>query len=178
MVDIDITSEGTLRRHPLKEDGQGDFLDDSDDDYDNLSTQCLPRASANLDRGRLSTDNDSAMDRGGYYESRSSFPRSAVSGLRHRFSNMNLKAQPVKVKKWFVRQFRASRKGSRVIVKKVRERRARRKVDGGNASGGGGGRKKISMKGNKRKGAGSMRILRGGSLLTMFGGAASSNQAA
>ncbi|KAK0620280.1 hypothetical protein B0T14DRAFT_567045 [Immersiella caudata] len=117
---MDIMSEGTLRRHPLKDEGDEITAEVYDVDDDNLSTQCMPRVSTNQDRGCLSVDNnDSILERGDYLELKPSFPRSAVSGLRHRFSHMNLKAQPVKVKKWFVRQFHASRKGSRVIVKKV-----------------------------------------------------------
>ncbi|KAK4454402.1 hypothetical protein QBC34DRAFT_490796 [Podospora aff. communis PSN243] len=167
---MDVASEGTLRRHPPKNDDDDIMVDDYyDEDNDRLSTKCLPRVSSNLDRVRLSADNGSILMRAGNYGSKPSFPRSAVSVLRRRFSHMNLKERPVKVKKWFVRQFRASRKGPRVIVKKVRERRARRKMGGGNASGNTGGKRKGATQAKlKRKSAGSMRILRPTSLLTMF----------
>jgi hypothetical protein len=173
----DITSEGTLRRHPPKDEEDEIMAEVYGVDDDNLSTQCMPRVSINVNRACLSVDNDRILERGGYYASKPSFPRNAVSGLRHRLSHMNLKAQPVKVKKWFVRQFRASRKGSRVIVKKVRERRDRRKVGGGKASGNTGGKRKGAVKGkSKTRTVGSMRMLRPTSLLTMFNvSAATSN---
>jgi len=165
---VDLTSEGTLRRYPRREDDEQEHMVGDWDEEDNLSTRCLPRVSINPDRVCLSEDNNSVLARGDYCGSKSSFPRNAVSGIKHHISTMNLKASPVKVKKWFVRQFRASRKGSRVIVKKVRERKARLRVNSGDASGGGG-KRKGGMKGKgKRKPVGSIKILGSASFLTRF----------
>ncbi|KAK4165264.1 hypothetical protein QBC43DRAFT_36615 [Cladorrhinum sp. PSN259] len=98
----------------------------------NLSTQCLPRLSTNLSfshSGRPSLDQSHRLSFSASLKSRISghFRRhhsrpNSQSVVRHQPACCQ-KYKPVrvvKVKKWFVRQFRAGRKGSRVIVMKVR----------------------------------------------------------
>jgi hypothetical protein len=130
-VEVDPECSGTLRRHPpVVDDECCDTPDAYEIENENCSTICLPRASTNIDRGELSSadEHDGVLDSGSFEASKASFPRNAVRGLKHRFSSLNLR--PLKVKKWLVRQFHAGRKGPRVIVKKVRERKARLRGNG------------------------------------------------
>ncbi|KAK0715658.1 hypothetical protein B0H67DRAFT_246576 [Lasiosphaeris hirsuta] len=139
-ADPNPASLSTIRRHPLPSSSTSTSLSSSNKENTNISTECLPRVSTNPDRGAFALDSDSdgdfspfqsARGGGGYYDTKPPFPRRAVSGLKRRISKLHLRP---KVKKWFVRQFRASRKGSRVIVTKVRERRG--KVTGADRSAG------------------------------------------
>ncbi|KAK3944869.1 hypothetical protein QBC46DRAFT_337180 [Diplogelasinospora grovesii] len=93
----------------------------------NLSTQCLPRVSTNLDRetSSVSYDDDNNKYIGPGLRSRTqsgwSWP-----GIKHGLkSGLNKGLYPVKVKKWFTRQFRVGKRGTKVIMGKVRERKAR-----------------------------------------------------
>ncbi|KAK4191984.1 hypothetical protein QBC35DRAFT_447775 [Podospora australis] len=94
---------------------------------DNASTQCLPRASTTFSFPIYSQR--PSLDQDPHNISFSYSLRERISGRfrRHcihqsgdRVLGEHKPVRVVKVKKWFVRQFRAGRKGSRVIVKKVR----------------------------------------------------------
>ncbi|KAK3353170.1 hypothetical protein B0T25DRAFT_518292 [Lasiosphaeria hispida] len=130
-TDPNPASPSTIRRHLLPPSSTSTSLSSSDKENTNISTQCLPRVSTDPDRGAFALDSgsdgdvspfQSARGGGGYYDTKPPFPRRAVSGLKRRISKLHLRP---KVKKWIVRQFHASRKGSRVIVTKVRGRRGR-----------------------------------------------------
>ncbi|KAK3390549.1 hypothetical protein B0H63DRAFT_446658 [Podospora didyma] len=95
----------------------------------NLSTQCLPRYSTNPDNrpwADSSSDSESNYDESDDRDHRNRHHRHHHRGkntLKHRISAQLLllvRRPAVKVvKKWIVRQFRASRKGSRALVRKV-----------------------------------------------------------
>ncbi|KAK4458497.1 hypothetical protein QBC42DRAFT_349592 [Cladorrhinum samala] len=96
----------------------------------NLSTQCLPRLSANLS---ISAAQRPSIDLSHRFSFSASL-KSKISGhfrrnLNHaqsldhgrsRCIDNHRPIRVIKVKKWIVRQFRAGRKGSRVIVMKMR----------------------------------------------------------
>ncbi|KAK3324269.1 hypothetical protein B0T19DRAFT_402512 [Cercophora scortea] len=118
----------------------------------NLSTECLPRVSTNpQERPSLDSSHNSynynyydpALPRPGIGKTTSSGNSKNAGPSRRPFSRKGIKSRinsmqqimfpdPVKVKKWFARQFRAGRKGSKVMVTKVKDRRpkGKRAVDG------------------------------------------------
>ncbi|KAK3318285.1 hypothetical protein B0H66DRAFT_532793 [Apodospora peruviana] len=91
----------------------------------NLSTECLPRVSINpeaqpsLESSSHGSQLDHCSETG---PTHSSSPR---TGLRGRIRNYFRLHQTLRVKKWITRKFRAGRKGPRVMVRKVKDRKAK-----------------------------------------------------
>ncbi|KAM7202033.1 hypothetical protein V8F33_003040 [Rhypophila sp. PSN 637] len=112
------------------------------------STICLPRASGSMEKARPEDVDDSiphvehcsnvsARNSSDTVEQSSSgkkpeSPRRC--GLRTRISHYFQLRQTVKVKKWIVNKFFGGRKGSHVVVRKVKQRKARFVVGGSKAS--------------------------------------------
>ncbi|KAK5660398.1 hypothetical protein OQA88_12941 [Cercophora sp. LCS_1] len=159
------TSEfGTLIRHPISHSQHSSQESDLEEDYLNFSMECLPRVSTNLDRASVS-DCDPDDDK-----VKPSPSKNTMSKFRHRLGHLNLNTG--KVKKWFVRQFRASRKGSRVIVRKVKERKAKMRNAGGSGATSGvacKGKRSAVRNVRRKKATKSLRTLTRGSLWEMFG---------
>lgn len=132
-------------------------------DVPNLSTICLPCASDGLEKTRpasvdeslpqvdhcsqVSTHSDSLDERGSYLKRSESTKRCS---FRNRLSHYFQLRQTVKVKKWIVGKLRAGRQGSRVVVRKAKERKA--KIVGVGSCNGGRNRKALSINKPRAKG--------------------------
>jgi len=118
------TNTDTVRRHIILPDlyeSENESTDDENMDP-NISTRCLPRFSMDPAQATAALTNDGFED----IDLRpSTLKKSGVSTLKQRLAGMSL-LSPVKVKKWFVRRYRASRRGSREIVDRVGRRRKAR----------------------------------------------------
>ncbi|KAK0746642.1 hypothetical protein B0T18DRAFT_156134 [Schizothecium vesticola] len=118
------TNTDTVRRHIILPDlyeSENESTDDGNMDP-NISTRCLPRFSMDPAQAAAALANDGFED----IDLRpSTSKRSGVSTLKQRLAGMSV-LSPVKVKKWFVRRYRASRRGSREIVDRVGRRRKAR----------------------------------------------------
>ncbi|KAM7195677.1 hypothetical protein V8F20_007421 [Naviculisporaceae sp. PSN 640] len=108
-------------------------------DIPNSSTMCLPRVSGGMEETRTASVDDSLphvnhcsrvspLNDSIQAERESCHKRPENTkrcSFRNRISHYFQLRQTVKVKKWIVSKFRAGRRGSRVVAKKVKQRNAR-----------------------------------------------------
>lgn len=120
------TNTDTVRRHiilPELYESENESTDDENMDP-NISTRCLPRFSMDPAQAAAALASDGFED----IDLRpSTSKKSGTSTLKQRLAGMSL-LSPVKVKKWIVRRYRASRRGSREIVDRVGRRRKVKKT--------------------------------------------------
>lgn len=119
------TNTDTVRRHIILPDlyeSENESTDDENMDP-NISTRCLPRFSMDPAQAAAALASDGFED----IDLRPSTSKKSGTSLKQRLAGMSL-LSPVKVKKWIVRRYRASRRGSREIVDRVGRRRKVKKT--------------------------------------------------
>lgn len=123
---LGTTNTDTVRRHIILPDlyeSENESTDDENLDP-NISTRCLPRFSMDPAQAAAALASDGFED----IDLRpSTSKKSGASTLKQRLAGMSL-LSPVKVKKWIVRRYRASRRGSREIVDRVGRKRKVKKT--------------------------------------------------